>query len=49
MPSAPIHADLHRIYDATKQKTLLYITNKCKKPQDISDIFQETDGNSLAY
>lgn len=42
MVDQTIHSAFNKIYDATKRKTLIYITSKCRNPDDISDIFQET-------
>lgn len=32
----------NEIYDRTKKRILIYITGKCKRTEDISDIFQDT-------
>lgn len=37
-----IYTSFNRIYDNTKRKVLIRITSKCKNPEDISDIFQDT-------
>lgn len=37
-----IYTSFNRIYDNTKHKVLIRITSKCKNPEDISDIFQDT-------
>ncbi len=37
-----IYTSFNRIYDNTKHKVLIRITSKCKNPDDISDIFQDT-------
>lgn len=37
-----IYTSFNRIYDNTKRKVLIHITSKCKNPEDISDIFQDT-------
>jgi RNA polymerase sigma factor (sigma-70 family) len=42
MVDQTVHTSFNRIYDSTKRKALIHITSKCKKTQDISDIFQET-------
>lgn len=37
-----IETIFNEIYDRTHQKILIYITGKCHKVEDISDIFQDT-------
>ena len=32
----------NRIYDATNQQVLAFLTARCRKPSDVSDLFQDT-------
>jgi DNA-directed RNA polymerase specialized sigma24 family protein len=42
MASQDVNDFFGSMYDTTQKKVLTYITSKCGKPEDISDIFQET-------
>jgi len=42
MPASTIPSRFDEIYDATHKAVLTFITAKCRRTADISDIFQET-------